>query len=112
MDRGEKARMRGYIGQHLDVSGTRLSDYQAQRLVDFIDDYDQYRGRSFTKNSTHTGWSSDGRYVRSETIVDTFTDAVGIHREHSYRDDDGQEGSHAQIIATARGILDWLDANR
>lgn len=112
MDRGEKARMREYIGQHLDVSGTRLSDYQAQRLVDFIDNYDQYRGRSFTKNSSHRGWGSGGRYVRSETTVDTFTETVGIHREYSYQDDDGQSETHNRSITSARGILDWLDANR
>jgi len=112
MDRGEKVRMRDYIGQHLDLTGTRLSDDQAQRLVNFIDDYDQYRGRSFTENSSRSGWSSDGRYTRNETVVDTFTDTVGIHREQHYRDDDGQEGSHAQNITNARGILDWLDTHR
>ncbi|WP_407358037.1 hypothetical protein LTA6_002628 [Microbacterium sp. LTA6] len=111
MERGEKARMRDYIGQHLDVSSTRLSDYQAQRLVEFIDSYDQYRGKSFTKRRTHRDFSSDGRYERHVTIVDTFTEAVGIYREYSYRDDDGQEGGHREDIRTARGILDWLDAN-
>ncbi|MCR2763809.1 hypothetical protein NQ152_09850 [Microbacterium sp. zg.B48] len=55
MDRDEKARMRNYIGEHLDVSDARLSDYQAQRLVDFIDNYAQYRWRSFERNSTHRG---------------------------------------------------------
>lgn len=112
MERAEKTRMRDYIGQHLDLSGTRLSDYQAQRLVEFIDSYDQYRGKSFTTRRTHRGFSSDGRYERQMTTVDTFTGVVGIHREYSYRDDDGEEGGYSEEIRTARGVLEWLDANR
>jgi hypothetical protein len=111
VDRDEKARMRNYIGEHLDLAGTRLSDFQAQRLVDFIDNYDQYRGRSFERNSTHRGFSSEGRYVRSDTVLDTFTDAVGIHRDTYHRYDDGQEDHFPEDITTARGILDWLDSN-
>jgi hypothetical protein len=112
MDRGDKARMRAYIARHLDVSGTRLSDYQAQQLVDFIDDYDRYRGRSFTKESSSRGFSSDGRYTRVETIVETFTDPIGIRREihHSY--DDGQEDHFVESITTARGVFDWLFDHR
>ncbi|KAF2412533.1 hypothetical protein B1729_14570 [Microbacterium sp. B35-04] len=112
MDRGDKARTRDYIGQYLDVSGSRLSDYQAQRLVDFIENYDKYRGQSFTKKRSTPGWGSDGRYERTEIIIDTFTDAVGIQRETLHRYDDGQEDRYAENITTARGILDWLDAHR
>jgi sucrose-6-phosphate hydrolase SacC (GH32 family) len=111
MDRSEKTRLREYIGGHLDLSATRLSDHQAQRLADFIDGYDAYRGQSFERSSSHRGWGSDGRYVRHETTVDTFTGTVGILREYSFRDDDGQEGRSTQNITTARGILDWLDAH-
>lgn len=112
MDSDEKAHMRAYISRYLDYAGTRLSDYQAQVLVALIDNYDDYRGKSYVKRSSHAGQSSGGRYVRTETTVDTFTETVGIHREYSYRDDDGQEGGHTEDIRTARGMFDWLWDNR
>ena len=49
--------------------------------------------------------------MRSDTVVDTFTDAVGIRRDTYHRYDDGQEDHFAEDITTARGILDWLDVN-
>lgn len=111
-DRGDGAQMRAYIGQHLDVAGTRLSEYQARRLVDFIDNYDQYRGKSFKKETPSRGFSSDGRYARTETVVDTFTDPIGIRREISHRYDDGKENRFVEHISTARGIFDWLFEHR
>ncbi|MBD8205956.1 hypothetical protein IFU08_08090 [Microbacterium sp. CFBP 8790] len=112
MERSEKARVRAYIGQHLDVSGTRLSDYQAQCLVDFIDTYDRYRGKSFKKEASSPGFGSDGRYVRVETIVDTFIDPIGIRRETHHSYDDGHERRFVEDITSARGIFDWLFEHR
>ncbi|PAX83398.1 hypothetical protein CLM85_15870 [Streptomyces albidoflavus] len=46
MDRHEKKRLRDYIGEHLDVSGTRLTDDEATFLGNFLDEYDKtHRGR-------------------------------------------------------------------
>lgn len=104
--------MRAYIGQYLDVSDTRLSDYQAQCLVDFIDAYDQYLGKSFEKETSSSGFGSDGRYVRIETVVDTFMDPISIRREIYHRYDDGQENRFVEHITTARGIFDWLFEHR
>ena len=41
MDRNEKKRTRDYIGEHLDVSHTRLTNNEASFLRGFIDDYDE-----------------------------------------------------------------------
>lgn len=111
-ERGEKAQIRAYFGEYLDVSGTRLSDYQAQCLVEFIETYDEYRGTSVTKESSSRGFASDGRYVRTETIVDTFVEPMGSRREIFHRYDDGQEDRLVEHITTARGIFDWLFEHR
>lgn len=109
MDRNEKKRIRDYIGEHLDVSGTRLTDDEAIQLRDFIDQYDEsYKGRSETRRSSHAGWSSDGKYTRTEEFTDSFTDEVGLRRDYGYHDDDGQSGESSHVVRDARGILNWL----
>ena len=109
MDRNEKSWLRDYIGEHLEVSGTRLTDDEAGFLKDFIGDYDEtYRGRSETRRSSHDGWSSDGKLTRTEEFTDTFTDDIGIRRDYNYHDDDGQNGESSAEIKDARGILNWF----
>lgn len=109
MDRNEKKRLRDRIGGHIDVSGARLTDDEAQFLGDFVDQYDvEYRGKSETRTKSFSGWSSDGKYTRDETYTDTFTDDVGIRADYSYQDDDGQAGESSAEIKDARGILNWF----
>ncbi|GAA4297823.1 nuclear transport factor 2 (NTF2) superfamily protein [Actinomadura luteofluorescens] len=109
MDRHEKKRLRDYIGEHLDVSSTRLTDDEARFLRDFLDAYDEtYRGRTETRTTRHVGWSSDGKYTRRETFTDTFTNDVGIRQDYEYKDDDGQSGTSTNMIKDARGILNWF----
>ena len=110
MDRHEKKRLRDYIGEYLDVSSTRLTDDEATFLSDFLDEYDEtYKGRMFTRTRSRPGWSSDGKYTRSETFTDTFTDDVGIRQDYEYQDDDGQNGRSTKVITDARGILNWFE---
>jgi len=108
MDRNEKKKLREYIGEHIDVSGTRLSDKDAQELGQFIDNYDNYRGRSTTRTKSFDSWSSDGKYTRDETFTETFTEEVGIRLDYSYMDDDGKSGESSENIQDARGILNKL----
>ncbi|MFE9442934.1 hypothetical protein ACFYO2_28975 [Streptomyces sp. NPDC006602] len=109
MDRHEKQRLRDYIGERLDVSGTRLTDDEATFLSDFLDAYDEtYKGRTETRTTSRDCWSSDGKYTRRETFTDTFTDDVGIRQDYEYQDDDGQSGSSTNVITDARGILNWF----
>lgn len=109
MNPSEKKILRNFIGQHLDVSGTRLSDHEAGFLLDFIDDYEvKHKGRTETRSATQNGWSSDGKYTRWETTTYTFTDDIGIREDYQYRDDDGQSGKASSVIRDARGILNWF----
>lgn len=109
VDRNEKKRLRDIIGEYLDVSNTRLTDNEAVFLVhDFIERYDEFRGRSETRRSSHRSFSSDGRYTRTEEYTYTFTDDVGIREDYQYRDDDGQTGGFTREIRDARGILEYF----
>lgn len=112
MDRNEKKRLREKLGEHMDVSGTRLTDTEAEQLADFVDNYDEYKGQSESRTSKHDGWSSDGKFTREETWTDTFTEDVGIRTDYSYQDDDGQSGESSAEIKDARGILNWLKDRR
>lgn len=109
MDRNEKKTRRERVGENLDVSGTRMTDEEVTFLGSFIDEYSEtYRGRTHTRKTSRTGWSSEGKYTREETITDTFTDDIGIQREYEYRDDDGQTGGSTTMIKDARGVLNWF----
>lgn len=109
MDRHEKKRLRDHIGEHLDVSGARLTDDEAVELGEFVDTYNETsKGRDAgTRTTRHDGWSSDGKYTRKETFTDTFMDVVGIRQDYEYQDDDGQSGSSTTEVRDARGILNW-----
>lgn len=109
MNKGEKKALRDHIGKFLDISSTHLKDKEAIILQDFIDSYDEvYKGRSIEETTSFCGWCSDGKYRREETTIFTFMDEPGIKENHSYRDDDGQNGSHSLEIRDGRGILDFL----
>lgn len=113
MDRNEKKRLRGIIGEHLDVSKTRLTDEDATALNDFIVTYDsEYKGKSTSRSREYDGWSSDGKYTRQEKVTETFTEDIGIRKDYEYRDDDGQAGTNTSVIKDARGILNWLKGQK
>lgn len=109
MNRNEKKQLRDKIGEHLDVSGTRMTDEEAASLGEFVDNYDkEYRGHTETQTTSHTGWSSDGKYTRKETFTETFTDDMALRYDSSYQDDDGQSGTSSTETKDARSILNWL----
>ncbi|MHA3834868.1 hypothetical protein ACXR8F_04005 [Terrabacter sp. AAH1] len=112
MQPDEKKRLRDRIGEHLDVSNARLTDDEAKFLVNFVDEYaEKHRGHSQTRTRSVDGWSSDGKYTRSETFTDTFTQEVGIRQDYEYQDDDGQHGTSSHEIKDARGILSWFKSH-
>lgn len=108
MERAEKKQLREYIGQHVDLSGMRLTDRDATFLKDLIDSWDEYRGRSRTQSSTWRGWSSEGRYSRTQEDTDTFTDEIGIRRSFKFKDDDGHSGEGFTEIGDVHGLIDWF----
>src|SRR5690625_2897720 len=87
MDRNEKKRLRERIGEHLDVSGARLTDDEALQLADLVDNYENYRGQSETRTSSYDGWSSDGQYTPAVTPTHKSTDELGNRTYSSYRDE-------------------------
>ena len=112
MDRTEKKRLREHVGEYLDVSHARLTDDEAVKLAQFVDEYDEnYKGHSSSRTRSRDGWSSDGKYTREESFTETFTDDVCIRFDYEYRDDDGQTGSSTSVVKDARGILNWLRRN-
>ena len=109
MDRNEKKKLRESIGERLDVRDARLSDDDALFLAGFLENYDdKWKGQSGTRRSSSKGWSSDGRYTRTEDYTYTFTDDVGIREDRRYHDDDGTSGEWSREIKNARAILDWF----
>lgn len=109
MNRNEKKAKKDYISKYLDTNNTRLKDEEVEFLCDFIDEYDdKYKGETHTKENSYTGWSSDGKYTRTEENTYTFSDDIGIHEEYKYYDDDGQTGESSGHIKDARGILNWF----
>jgi len=106
VDRNQKKKVREVIGECLDVSKARLSDDDARFLLGFVEDYDdKWKGQSRTRQSSHKGWSSDGKFTRTEECTYTFTDDVGIREDCQYHDDDGRTGGSSREIKDARGIL-------
>jgi hypothetical protein len=113
VDRKEKKKLRDHISEHLDVANTHLTDEEAVSLGDFIDGYDEnHKGQSYTRQASHVGWSSDGKYTRREEFTDTFTDDIGIRQDHKYHDDDGQCGESTTEVKDARGVLNWFRDRR
>lgn len=112
MDKKEKASKRERISQVLDLSATRLKDYEVERLHDFVTNREKYDGQTKTKKIWRTDWDHDGKYERE--IVDTYTirnssDRCGIEHHSETYDDGSLTYSGDSFIKTARGILELLN---
>ncbi|ASN20121.1 hypothetical protein [Arthrobacter sp. YN] len=114
MDRNEKSRLNNFIGEHLDVSRTRLKDWEVDFLVGFIENYDaDYKGVSETLRTTETkGFDRSDTYRRRSTISYAFTDDIGIHEVDRVEYDDGQRDDFSVNITNARGVLEWFMKRR
>ncbi len=109
MNQNEKKHAREFIGRFIDISRSHLTDDETKFLLDLIHGYDSdFRGRSLTHNSSNQGWSSDGKYTRTETTTYTFTPHIGIEEHQTVRYDDGQNDEYRTQITDARGILNWF----
>lgn len=109
MKRNDGNSKREYIGSYLDTSKTRLKDYEADLLIEFINNYDEtYKGKINWKEKCFNGWSSDGKYTRCQIVETLFTDDIGLEVTESYHGDDTQTGSYTKKVNDARGILNYL----
>ena len=103
---------RAYIGQHLDLSKTRLTESDADILCDFIDKYDDYKGKSKTVRHCGDGISSDGKWSWERETTYTFNNTPGIHEESDYTTDENEHSHTSRDITSGRGILDWFAKNK
>ena len=97
---------REYIGRYIDIEGTRLSDDDAELLIDFIDNINSYN--DIVKERRETGISSEGKFtriIRDEYIVNGDYTITHINSD---RDDDGQTGGYTEELTSAREIVDVL----
>jgi hypothetical protein len=74
VDRNEKLRQKEYISRHVNVSNTRLKDWEVSFLVDFIERYNaDYRGHTETLRTVETkGFDRGDTYRRRSTISYTL----------------------------------------
>jgi hypothetical protein len=107
MDRIEKQAVRDFIGQHVDLAKTRLSDADALRLQEVIKNWSKYAGRAVSQTNTGDGWGSDGKYTRVVETTTTFLkDRVAIQIESTRTIDGVTEGPGRYVVTNARELLD------
>lgn len=110
MDRNEKRRRREFIGEHLDVRGTRLKDDETRVLCDYIENFaDDYQGQSETRRTTTKGFDRGDTYRRTVECTTTFEGDRSIREVCQVSYDDGQiDDPTTTVIKDARGILNRL----
>jgi hypothetical protein len=109
-DPTERENKKRVINEHIVVSGSRLADNEVEFLYQFVVQYARFRGLEEQTKKNTTGWSSDGRYSRTE-VTDYFFDlgSVAILVQSNYRDDDGQSGAaRHDVPMKARPVIDWF----
>ncbi len=97
---------RDYIAQYIPLDGARLSDSDAELLIDFIDNINSYD--TVVKEQTESGWYSGGNYTRKTRDEYIVNSDYTITHISSYRDDDGQNGEYSIEITSARDIINTL----
>lgn len=112
MDANEKKKARARIGEHIDVSKARLTDAEAGELLDLVNGYDDYKGKTRSQTISGDSWSSDGKFSYKRTTTHTFTDDIGIREDFEYSTDDNDHEKRSTEIKDARGILNLLHEQR
>lgn len=110
MDRNEKRRRREFIGERIDVRGTRLKDDETAVLCDYIENFaNDYKGQSETRRTTTKGFDRGDTYRRTVECTTTFEADMSIREVCQVSYDDGQVNDPTTtVIKDARGILNWL----
>lgn len=109
MDKSEKKYLREEISQHFDLSGVRLSDDDALLLQSFICNFaSKFKNLVVHSLKSYDGWSSDGKFTRTEEKTAQFDDDMSLRRTERYWDDDGQHGEYTDVTQNARTIVNFL----
>jgi len=98
----------------IDVTGSRLMDYEKNFLENFSTQYDRFKGKEQTIERNDYGISSDGKYTRHNEIKYSFPeDKMGINVNRCYRDDDdGQTGESNETIDNGRDLINFFKENK
>lgn len=98
----------------IDVTGSRLMDYEKNFLDNFSTQYDRFKGKEQTIERNDYGISSDGKYTRHNEIKYSFPeDKMGINVNRCYRDDDdGQTGESNETIDNGRDLINFFKENK
>lgn len=97
----------------IDVTGSRLMDYEKKFLADFSTQYDRFKEKEQTLVRNDDGFSSDGKYTRETTTKYSFLeDDKGINVKISYKDDDGQTGESNYTIDSGRDLINFFKENK
>ena len=96
----------------IDVTGSRLMDYEKKFLEDLSMQYDRFKGKEQTLVRNDDGFSSEGKYTRETTTKYSFLEEEkGIKVNISYKDDDGQTGESEYILDNGRDLIDFIKKN-
>lgn len=108
MNRKEKDRKKEIIRKNIDLANGRFKDDEIDVLVDIVTNFNNYIGQKKIIKSSHSGISSEGKYIRNEETTYTIkkTDSnIGIEENYHYYDDDGQTGNYTKLHKTGRDII-------
>ena len=103
---------RDYINEYIDLSGCRLTEDEADRLIDVINNIDVLTGQSHDYKEIEHGWYSGGRFVR--TTITRYTlcydrGRIYINEHQESEDDDGGSFKLDRDHTSAREILKLLN---
>lgn len=110
MDKKERESMRQRIGEDIDLKGSRLKDSEVESLFGLVTSIGDNLGRTKTMSDTYTGFSSDGKFTRTETDIYTISRDekgffIGHHHENHDHDGDGLNSVYDERIDRARDVI-------
>jgi len=108
MDRKEKKERKEKLSQHMDLSNSRFTDYEIEKLESIVNNQETLNGQIKTKRKSYKAFDSEDRYNVDEKSTYTFCSdgsKIRIIEDYEKKYDDGQTESSHIIHDTAREIL-------
>ena len=107
MTRKDKTEMRQIIEQKIALGNSRFQEADLLLLFDIVTNICSYSRKTKTIKSQHTGWSSEGKYTRTEVNTYSIHDGnkITARCDYSFHDDDGESGKSVHIYDLPRDII-------
>lgn len=108
MNKKEKAEMKEFISQKIDLGNGRYKDYEIEKLYDIATNPKKYDGQYEEYKNSFDDWCSDGKYHRDESTTYTLCsddNSIRIAKHYQYKDDDGQKGEENSTIENGRDFI-------